>query len=169
MKMKTFLLASLALLPFVNSCMSTPLALAPVGPDASAQPRSSANGSLQVFSATQKSAPLASDDTQLFDLHTGYEVCSSAGQHLQYVANHQSNMDTSPDVVTLAPGRYNVLAQSTWCGMVTVPVVIQAGKTTVVHLDDNWFPSSHPQARELVFLPNGQAVGWSSPLANSGN
>jgi hypothetical protein len=44
---------------------------------------------------------------------------------------------------------------------VTVPVVIQQGKTTIVHLDKNWWQPSKTDTNQLVFLPDGEAVGWS--------
>jgi hypothetical protein len=84
---------------------------------------------------------------------------------VQFVPNHASDMDEWPDDVSLPASNYNVVAESTWCGQVTVPVVIQKGKTTVVHLDDNWWPSSKTSTNQLVYLPNGEAVGWSSSIA----
>jgi len=71
-------------------------------------------------------------------------------------------MDEWPDEVPLAAGNYNIVAESTCCGLVTVPVVIQQGKTTIVHLDRNWWPPSKTDTNQLVFLPDGEPVGWSS-------
>ena len=148
-------------IPFVTSCVYKALALATVGPESIVHASSATKGYLQVFSATQKSVPVVSDDSWLLDLHTGYEIYDQSGKESRFVPNHMSNLDTSPDTVTLMAGTYNIVAESTWCGLVTVPVVIQKGKTTVVHLDNNWFPSSNTPAGKLVFLPNGEAVGWS--------
>jgi hypothetical protein len=117
---------------------------------------------LEVFSATEKSIPFASDDPTSFNLHSGYEIYDAAGHAVRFVMNHDSNMDESPDMVSLPPGKYRVLATSTWCGQVSVPVVIEQGKITVVHLDNNWFPSQKADASQLVCLPNGDAVGWSA-------
>ena len=94
-------------------------------------------GYLQVFSATEKSPPIASDDYTYFNLHSGYDINDASGKNVKFVANHASNMDEWPDEVALPTGTYNIVAASTCCGLVTVPVVIQKGKTTVVHLDRN--------------------------------
>ncbi len=124
-------------------------------------------GYLQVFSATEKSPPIASDDPAYFNLHTGYDITDTAGKSVRFVPNHVSNMDEWPDEVTLTAGNYNIVADSTCCGLVTVPVVIQQGKTTIVHLDGNWWPPSKTATNQLVSLPDGEAVGWSSSITKS--
>lgn len=43
---------------------------------------------------------------------------------------------------------------------VSVPVTIERGQTTKLHLDDNWKPPSDTSKAELVSLPNGNPVGW---------
>jgi hypothetical protein len=145
-----------------SSCASKPLALAPVGPDAGSQPLRMAQGRLQVFSATEKSIPFGSDDPTFFNLHTGYEIYDADGKSVKFVMNHASDQDEWPDTVGLAPGNYRILAASTWRGQVSVPVLIEQGKTTVVHLDNNWFPAKNAGSNSLVYLPNGEAVGWSA-------
>jgi len=167
MKIKRFVLIGAGLIPFVTGCISKPIALAPVGPDAGKEAGSETKGYLQVFSATEKSPPIASDDPTFFDLHTGYDINDAAGKSVKYVANHMSNMDEWPDTVRLPAGTYNIVAESTCCGLVTVPVVIANGKTTTVHLDRNWWPPSKTSTNQLVFLPDGAAVGWSGSIAKS--
>jgi len=76
-------------------------------------------------------------------------------------------MDEWPDTVTLPAGTYNIVAESTGCGLVTVPVVIANGKTTTVHLDGNWSAPSKTPTNNLVFLPDGEAVGWSGSITKS--
>jgi hypothetical protein len=163
MKLKTWTYFSAAIIPLLAGCASNPMALAPVGPDAGGRTVSGAKGYLEVFTATEKSAPIASDDNTYFDLHSGYDINDPSGKSIKYVPNHASNMDESPDRVTLPAGNYNIVAKSTCCGLVTVPVVIEKGKTTIVHLDRNWFPPSNISTNRLVFLPNGETVGWSGP------
>ncbi len=80
---------------------------------------------------------------------------------VKFVPNHAYNMDEWPDNVRLPAGNYNIVAESTCCGLVTVPAVIERGKTTTVHLDRNWWPRIKTSAKELVYLPGGGAVGWS--------
>ena len=160
-------LIGVGFVPFVTGCISNPMALAPVGPDMGKLAVAGTNGYLQVFSATEKSIPFSSDDPTFFDLHTGYDVNDAAGKSVKYVANHMSNMDEWPDTVRLAAGTYNIVAESTCCGLVTVPVVIASGKTTIVHLDRNWWPPSKTSTNTLVFLPDGDAVGWGSSIVKS--
>ena len=139
MKFNHLSFLGLMLLPFVAAAGSTPKTktLAPVGPEPTCCRCAAAgvNGYLTVFTATQKSMPLASDDTWLFDLHTGYDIYDPAGKLLKFVPNHTSNLDASPDQVSLADGHYNIVALSGQYGRVTVPVTIENGKATVVHLE----------------------------------
>lgn len=104
MDIKRFILIGAGLVPFATGCISSPMALAPVGPKASSLASAGTTGYLQVFSATVKSPPIASDDPTLFDLHTGYDIYDTAGKSTKYVANHMSNMDEWPDTVTLPAG-----------------------------------------------------------------
>jgi hypothetical protein len=166
-KAKYVALIGAGIIPFLAGCVSTPMALAPVGPDAINRAVPGTKGYLQVFSATEKSSPIASDDPTYFNLHTGYDINDPAGKSVKFVPNHASNMDEWPDEVTLIAGNYNIVAESTCCGLVTVPVVIQQGKTTIVHLDRNWWPPSKTDTNQLVFLPDGEAVGWSSSITKS--
>ena len=143
------------------------MALAPVGPDAISRVVPGSKGYLQVFSATEKSSAVASDDYTYFNLHSGYDINDASGKSVKFVPNHASNMDEWPDEVRLPAGNYNIVAESACCGLVTVPVIIQAGKTTVVHLDRNWWPPSNTPTNQLVYLPDGETVGWSSSISKS--
>ena len=174
--MKTIWIAfpGIALISFLNGCASTPTALAPVGPNPAGTVTSVPEGSpghLQVFSATEKSPPFASDDifdqTFPINLHTGYAITDAAGHRFKFVPNHASDLDEWPDDVRLPAGVYKIKAVSSWCGQVTMPVVIQNGKTTIIHLDNNWWPPSSAVANQLVYLPDGEAAGWSSSISKS--
>jgi hypothetical protein len=160
-KIKYVALIGAGIIPILGGCVSTQMTLAPVGPGAISRAVPGSNGYLQVFSATEKSPPIASDDPTYFNLHSGYDINDAAGKSVKFVPNHASNMDEWPDEVRLKAGKYNIVAESTCCGLVTVPVVIQQGKTTIVHLDKNWWQPSKTDTNQLVFLPDGEAVGWS--------
>jgi hypothetical protein len=160
MKNHYIALLAAAVLPCLTGCVSSPLELASVGPGVSRPPATAGEGYLEVFTATRTAEV---DFESYFNPHTSYTVTDAAGRSVKYVENHTSDMDEWPDLVTLPPGTYHVVAESAWCGLVTVPVVVQPGATTVVHLDGKWGPPSRPAAGQLVFLPNGQPVGWSSP------
>jgi len=158
MKREAFPLILVAVVALTASCMSKPVALSVIGPEPGGVKHGDAAGRLQVFSATEKSLPFASDDPVTFNFHSGYDIYDAKGKNVRFVPNHLSEMDEWPDQVDIPAGRYTVVAQSTCCGLVRVPVIISSGRTTVVHLDGNWFPGSGAQ---LVYLPTGAAAGWS--------
>ena len=136
MKIIRCVLIGAGLVPFMSGCISNPMELAPVGP-AGGQAAVGTKGYLQVFSATEKSLPIASDDPTYINLHTSYDIKDASGKSVKYVANHMSNMDEWPDQVRLPAGNYNIVAESASYGLVTVPVKIETGQTTVVRLDGN--------------------------------
>ena len=152
----------LAMLTFAGSAPAQDKS--PVGPDPASRAVPGQMGGLEVFTATQKSLPAAGDDYYRSDLHTGYDIEDPSGRSVAFVANHMSDLDEWPDRAALPPGNYKIVAESTSCGWVTVPVVIEKGKITVVHLDNNW---SKTPAGQLVFLPNGEAIGWLSRPAGT--
>jgi hypothetical protein len=158
------LLFAAGIVPCLVGCVSGPTALAPVGPEAHGRTRPGPEGYLEVFTATRA---VDTDFHSNFNPHLGYNVSDLSGKWVEFVPNHASDLDETPDLVPLAPGTYRVVAESTWCGLVWVPVVVQQGKTTVVHLDGNqWRPASGAFGH-LVYLPNGEAVGWSSQNAQT--
>ena len=74
-------------------------------------------------------------------------------------------MDESATIVQIPAGTYRVFAQSEWFNLVSIPVVVKAGKMTEVHLDATaWRKPHHASTNELVYLPDGRPVGWSSSL-----
>jgi hypothetical protein len=164
-------------------CSTTPIKLDPVGPAPSstdilngrlkvfsADPSPSStyiqNGWLKVFTAT-KTVP-DGDDTYYYP-HTGYRVYTDSGRLLKYEPNHVENMDESATLLKIPAGKYNVLARSEPYNMVIVPVVIQAGKTTEVHLGAHWKAPSNAPTNEIVYFPDGRPVGWKNTFTNSIN
>jgi hypothetical protein len=156
------LLLAAGLASGLAGCVSNPTALASVGPEAHGRIGPGPKGYLEVFTATRT---VDVDFHSYFSPHMGYDINDLTGQCVKFVPNHTSDLDEAPDRVALSPGTYKVVAESAWCGLVSVPVVVQPGKTTVVHLDGNaWRPAAAAGGR-LVYLPNGEAVGWSSQQA----
>jgi len=145
-------------LPGVAACATTSVTVAPVGPGLTSRSVSGAAGYLKVFTATHQ---VDVDFEAYFHPHAGYRVEDNAGRTVKFVPNHSSDEDEAPDVVGLPPGRYNVVGESTWYGIVTVPVVIEQGKTTMVQLDGRWHGGAHDDS--LVHLPDGETIGWSVP------
>ena len=74
-----------------------------------------------------------------------------------------TNGDEEPTRVTLPKGSYTIVADSDTSGEVSVPVAIEAGRTTVVHLEreKDWKgASARIRSADLVRLPNGQPIGF---------
>ena len=119
--MKTTHLALLlaGIIPCVTGCRSPPTNPAPIG-------------YLKVFTATTRVEVAVNTD---FHPHVGYEIDDASGAKIRFVSNHTSSLDEAPSVVALPPGNYTIVAESTWRGLVKLPVVIQPGETTVIRLD----------------------------------
>jgi hypothetical protein len=94
------------------------------------QADSTANGSLQVFSATHE---VQWGEGATYYPHTGYRLVS-ASHETKWVDNENSVTDSKPEQVELAPGTYTIWAQSEKGGFVQMPVTIKASQATEVHL-----------------------------------
>jgi hypothetical protein len=121
-------------------------------------------GYLKVYSATRTRVI---GDGPPYYTHTGYNIYDLSGKPVRYVRNHTGDMDRMPAPVRIASGRYRVVAKSSYCGRVTVPVVIQPGKTTELYLDGSWRPDSKDDTNSIVYLPDGDAVGWKCATMDS--
>ena len=83
------------------------------------------------------------------------------GKLVRHVDNSVGHYEQAPRRVALPAGRYLVKAQAKDYLQVEVPITIERGRTTRVHLDDNWTLPSDTAERK-VSLPNGNPVGWSA-------
>jgi hypothetical protein len=96
--------------------------------------------------------------------HTDYIIRTEDGHTLRYVSNATNPADPYPTLVSLAPGRYKIQAESEEANgqIVTVflPVLIESGRTTVAHLSGHWEPAAHFTEADVVRLPDGQIAGW---------
>jgi hypothetical protein len=116
------------------------------------------NGFLMVYSRTVLTTPPPGDSPSVLS-YTDYEIAAADGTLFEQVANG----DEEPTRVTLPKGTYTVVADSDTSGKVTVPVAIEAGKITVVHVEreEDWKEASaRVRSADLVWLPNGQAIGF---------
>ena len=152
-----------AVIPLLAGCASKPIAIAPVGPGSVSHSTAKANGYLKVFSDTETREI---GDNTYYSTHTGYNIYDEAGKRVEYVANHVGSMDEAPMRVSIPAGNYNVVAQSASYGRVTVPVEIQAGKTTLVHLNRDGKASPNAATNDIVRLPDGEIVGMSGSFKN---
>ena len=163
MKKKNIVLAGVAIIPLLAGCASKPITLSPVGPAPVSRAAIVPKGYLQVFSDTETRVD---GDGPPYYPHTGYFVHAESGKAVEFVANHIGDTDETPTIVTVPVGNYKIVAESSGYGRVTVPVVIQKGRMTVIHLDREWKPSANASSNELVYLPGGEAVGWRSSTGN---
>jgi hypothetical protein len=152
---KTILSVATAVL--VASCASAPPIIVheTVGPGL-AIVNQEHNGFLTVYSATTWTTD---DDGPSLLSYTNYQIDSADGTLFKEVPNGQQE----PTRVILPKGTYTVVAQSDTSGMVSVPVAIEAGKITVVHLEReiDWKEASAGiRSADLVRLPNGQPIGF---------
>jgi len=148
---------SVAIAVLVASCASAPPTIVhdTVGPGF-AIANQEHNGFLMVYSATEW---MNYDDGPGLLSYTNYQIDAADGTLFQEV----SNGDYEPTRVTLPKGTYTVVAWSDTSGEVSVPVAIEAGRITVVHLEieKDWKEASAViRSSDLVRLPNGQPIGF---------
>jgi hypothetical protein len=122
---------------------------------ASLQPVS---GALVVYSAT---FPPTSEQSE-YPVHTDYTIAETNGPAVERVRNRTGAFGADPQKVTLAVGRYQVRAQYLGGQFVVVPVLIEAGKTTVIGLDGRPPPRGSNAGQQPIGLPNGSVVGWTA-------
>ena len=153
-------------IPLLASCASRPINLAAVGPNPFTGGASIGTGHLQVFSCL---AERSDDQNQgsndpVWYQHTDYNVYDGRGKLVRHVDNNVGHYSTSPRLVSLRPGNYTVRARSAEGLSVNVPMVIERGRTTKVHLDENWRPPAGTQKTEVVSAPGNYPVGWRADL-----
>jgi hypothetical protein len=112
---------------------------------------------LKVYSATDS----YNDGEVLYFPHTDYKLVDTDRQIIKKVRNAISNRDEQPTTVRLPVGLYTVVAEADYYGQVEVPVVIEGGRVTEVHLDGRWkAPAVAVADDQLVRFPSGRVVGW---------
>lgn len=149
-------------LSFVG-CASTPVAVAPVGPNSFGIATASSQGELEVYSSLSQQCDSQSENeggNPIWYQHSNYSIYNKDGRLLERIINSVGHYDTDPRPVVLPPGQYIVKARATDYFWVRVPVTIERGRTTRVHLDDDWKSPTDSQKSDLVILPNGNPVGW---------
>ena len=157
----------LGVIPLLAPGASQPITLAPVGPSPLAGGSTSIGaGHLQVFSSLAEQSDdqnQGSTDPAWYQ-HTDYNIYDTGGRLVKCVNNTVGHYSTSPRLVSLRPGNYTVRAQSAEGLSVNVPVVIERGRTTKVHLDENWRPPAGTQKTEIVSALGNYPVGWRADL-----
>ncbi len=156
MKSITILLG-VGLVSLLAGCSSTPVALSPVGPNPVGYESHAFGGELQVFS---RLIGHSEGNNPSWFQHAGYSIYYPDGKLLKQVDNTTGHYASSPRRVMLPAGKYLVKAQTNDRLWVEVPVMIESGYTTQIHLDGNWKLPTDASRQELVGLPNGNPVGW---------
>ena len=143
-------------------CASAPIeVLQPVGP----KPRDAEQskpllGYLKVYSNTES----YNDGDVMYYPHSGYSIYTNERKRIKIVANHISNNDETPEVVPIPIGNYYILAQSEVDGLVHVPVIIKAGRVTVVNLEASSRKCDTDvqgvEVSRAVKSSSGHVIGW---------
>jgi hypothetical protein len=133
---------------------------APVGPPPQGTSTNGPTGTLVVYSARDPHCDVK--ELPYLCPHTDYAIYSSTGALVQKVHNSTDAVIEWPANIQLPEGSYRVETQASSCQKVTVPVVIQAGRVTTVHLQPS--PSVQSDVALVqsnpVRLPTGVIVGW---------
>lgn len=157
------LIIGAALTAFLAGC-STPVVLPPVGPNPTAFRTPAFNGQLEVFSAL---TPRTEGNNPTWYQHSDYYICNLQGKRLKSVFNITGYYEQSPRLITLPAGKYIVKARAKGILFVDIPVVIDAGQITRVHLDARWHPPVGTPQTELVNAPVGYPIGWRPQLVGN--
>ena len=174
MKYVSSIVVSTAVVCLFGCASSAPLTVSgPVGPAPTERAKASASSSLQVYSARVR-APVdlnkeeflwnndfGKNDFLYEPAHSDYTICTQDGKVFKHVRNAQDPNDPQPAVVPLPPGNYEVKAKARDLGVVTIPVVVEAGKLTKVNLQRGRNPVVESVARSNAVLLDGYLiVGW---------
>ena len=89
-------------------------------------------GYLMVYSATDR----FDDGGTFYYPHSSYSIYTTDGKLLKNVENHISRSDEIPALVTLPAGSYTILLRSENRGYIRLPIVITAGRRTILDPDE---------------------------------
>lgn len=98
--------------------------------------------------------------------HTDYTIYTQDGKVFEHVKNARNYEDPQPALVSLPAGSYKIEARAHDYGWVTVPVVIETNKLTVVNLQRAPIPALRSIDRaDAVMLGGERILGWRANLA----
>jgi hypothetical protein len=154
----------------LSGCVTPPVVLAPVGPNPDGHFNNDRRGDLQVFTRMVEQNDdqnQGGDGTSDWQQHTDYNIYDLHGKPVKHVANATGHYAETPERIVLPAGRYLVKAEAKDHFWVKVPVTIDIGRTTRVHLDDNWKPPGNAPKGDLVTMPSGSPVGWRASIGKT--
>jgi hypothetical protein len=109
------------------------LVLDAVGPSHIQSNGTASGGTLVVYTAPDPQAHFNSSPYHTY--YSDYQILSEQGALIRKVTNDSGTVIEGPVEVSLPGGHYRVHARSNGFGWVTVPVAVEPGKVTLVHLD----------------------------------
>jgi hypothetical protein len=133
----------------------------PVGPDPSVAARPSEMGNLEVFVGDMENPDFATDPSS-YATRAEYKIYDGRGGLIKTVDFSKSaDFGIDPRIIPLPPGRYGIkvetdAANDAWTRL---PVIIESGRTTEVHLD-GWTPPAGTPDANIVYSPAGRPLGW---------
>ena len=128
-------------LVLLAGCASAPPApVASVNPPAATQTPAPFTGYLEIFADLAPKAVY--DTTPAAAAPPPYQIYDDAGHPVFFVPHQAVPNDNTSMIVNLPAGHYKVVAHSPKAGEVTVPVIIKAGRTTLVNLADRTLPKT---------------------------
>lgn len=180
MKCASLIVASSTMMCLVGCASPAHLTVSePVGPAPTAGVIRSGGSQLQVYSAREKAPIDLNKETFLYNndfgrndflyeaAHTDYTIYTDNGKVVEHVKNARNYEDPQPAVVSLPPGNYRIEARARDYGWVTIPVVIEEHKLTVVNLQRSPNPAVESIDRaDAVLLGGNRIVGWRANLAS---
>ena len=134
------------------------LVLEPVGPQPSGSSRRDHQGTLIVYTALDQHAHF--NGSAYHRYYSDYEIRSETGAVVKKVHNDSGSVVDGPVEVPLESGRYQVRAKANGYGWVTVPVIIENGRVTTVHLEGGKGTVTGLSKAQAVRLPHGEIAGW---------
>ena len=166
-----------SVLVWLAGCASAPKVVIqePVGPCHRVPSEALKDGTLQVYTARAKADVDPNMEEWLWNndfgkneflyarAHSGYTISFGDGKALQQVTNARGINDEKPTLVRLAPGLYTVEAEAEESGTATItvviPVVVEAGQITAVHLEPNRkLPNEAQDPSRVVRLSDGRII-----------
>jgi hypothetical protein len=179
MKYVSSIAVSTAMVCLVGCASSAPLTVSgPVGPAPTQRAKELGSSSLQVYSARVR-APVdlnkeeflwnndfGKNDFLYEPAHSDYTIYTQDGKVFEHVKNARSYEDSQPAKVSLPPGTYRIEARARNFGMVTIPVVVEPHKLTVVNLQRGASPVvASVDRNDAILLGGERIVGWRANLA----
>jgi hypothetical protein len=135
------------------------------------QDQPSSDGFLTVYTRTE-TYPFGEDvndtlelgnwnwEIMTYSVHSDYAIYDPSGRLLKSVRNTASFHDPRPKVVALPAGNYSIQGLGDGNERWRVPVVIKAGRVTIVNLESNNRHIHGADDKDVVRGPDGRIIGW---------